>query len=70
VLALTRYASVSSISGTVTLAVLAFVMGYPEAVARAAAAAGLLVIWKHRANLRRVAQGTESRIGAKSRGPA
>ena len=70
VLALTRYASVASISGTVTLAVLAFVMGYPEAVVRAAAAAGLLVIWKHRANLRRVAQGTESRIGAKSRGAA
>ena len=70
VLALTRYASIASITGTVTLAVLAFVLGYPEAVARAAAAAGLLVIWRHRANVRRVAQGTESRIGAKSGGAA
>jgi glycerol-3-phosphate acyltransferase PlsY len=70
VLAATRYASIASITGTVTLAILASVMGYPQSVARAAAAAGLLVIWKHRANLRRVAQGTESRVGAKSGGAA
>lgn len=70
VLALTRYASIASITGTATLAVLAFALGYPGSVARAAAVAGLLVIWKHRANLRRVAQGTESRIGAKSGGRA
>jgi glycerol-3-phosphate acyltransferase PlsY len=70
VLAVTRYASIASIGGTATLAVLAFVLGYPASVARAAAAAGLLVIWKHRANLRRVVEGTESRVGAKGRGAA
>jgi glycerol-3-phosphate acyltransferase PlsY len=70
VLALTRYASIASITGGMTLAALAFLLGYPESVARAAAAAALLILWKHRANLRRLAQGTESRIGAKSGGAA
>jgi len=70
VLAVTRYASVASITGTVALAALAFVLGYPGSVARAAAASGLLIIWKHRANLKRVAQGTESRIGTKGGGGA
>jgi acyl phosphate:glycerol-3-phosphate acyltransferase len=70
VLALTRYASLASIAGTITLAALALLLGYPESVARAAAAAGLLILWKHRANLRRVAEGTESRIGTKAGGSA
>ena len=70
VLAATRYASMASIAGTITLAVLAFVLGAPRPVAVAAAAAGLLVVWKHRGNLRRVAAGTESRVGATSRGAA
>jgi len=70
VLAVTRYASMASIAGTITLAVLAFVLGSPRPVAVAAAAAGLLVVWKHRGNLSRVAAGTESRVGAKSGGAA
>jgi glycerol-3-phosphate acyltransferase PlsY len=64
VLAVTRYASIASITGTIALAALAFLLGYPESVARAAAASGLLILWKHRANLRRVAEGTERRIGS------
>jgi glycerol-3-phosphate acyltransferase PlsY len=70
VLAATRYASVASIAGTLTLAALAFVLDYPASVARAAVATGLLVIWKHRANLERLAKGTESRVGSKTRGAA
>jgi len=70
VLAATRYASVASIAGTVTLAGLAFLLGYPGPVARAAAATGLLVLWKHRGNLERLARGTESRVGSKTRGAA
>jgi len=70
VLGLSRYASIASISGTIALAALAFLLGYPESVARAAAALGLLIIWKHRANLKRVAEGTESRVGSGSRGGA
>jgi acyl phosphate:glycerol-3-phosphate acyltransferase len=70
VLAATRYASIASIAGTTTLAVLAFLLGYPESVARAAAAAGLFILWKHRGNLDRLARGTESRLGSKSGGAA
>jgi glycerol-3-phosphate acyltransferase PlsY len=70
VLVATRYASIASIVGTMTLAVLAFLLGYPASVARAAAAAGLIILWKHRANLDRLAKGTESRVGSKSGGPA
>jgi glycerol-3-phosphate acyltransferase PlsY len=67
VLAATRYASIASIVGTMTLAALAFLLGHPGSVARAASAAGLLILWKHRGNLERLAKGTESRVGAKSR---
>lgn len=70
VLAATRYASLASIAGTVTLAGLAFLLGYPGSVARAAAATGLLVLWKHRGNLERLARGTESRVGSNTRGAA
>jgi glycerol-3-phosphate acyltransferase PlsY len=70
VLVATRYASIASIAGTMTLAVLAFLLGYPESVARAAAAAGLIILWKHRGNLDRLTKGTESRLGSKSGGAA
>ena len=70
VLAATRYASMASIAGTITLAVLAFALGASRPVAAAAAAAGLRVVWKHRGNLRRVAAGTESRVGSRSGGAA
>ncbi len=70
VLVATRYASIASIAGTMTLAVLAFLLGYPESVARAAAAAGLIILWRHRGNLDRLAKGTESRVGSKSGGAA
>ena len=68
VLAATRYASIASIAGTMTLAVLAFLLGHPASVARAAAAAGVIILWKHRGNLERLAKGTESRVGSRSRG--
>jgi acyl phosphate:glycerol-3-phosphate acyltransferase len=64
-LALTRYVSLSSIIGTTTLAVLAFFSGAPPVVSRAAAGLALLITWKHRANLQRIARGTERRLGSK-----
>jgi len=64
-LAATRYVSVGSLVGCATLAGLAFVLDGPSAVAFAATATALLVLWKHRANLARLAQGTESRLGAR-----
>ncbi|PYQ08895.1 MAG: acyl-phosphate glycerol 3-phosphate acyltransferase [Acidobacteria bacterium] len=64
-LAATRYVSVGSLVGCATLAALAFALGGPSAVAFAATATALLVLWKHRANLARIARGTESRLGAR-----
>jgi acyl phosphate:glycerol-3-phosphate acyltransferase len=69
-LAVTRYVSLSSIIGTTTLAVLAFLSGAPPVVARAAAGLALLITWKHRENLTRIAQGTERRLGRKTAAPA
>lgn len=63
-LAASRYVSLSSIAGTLALAAFAFLRGAPAPVAWAAAAMGLLIVWKHRGNLERLARGTESRIGA------
>jgi len=64
-LATTRYVSVGSLVGCATLAGLAFVLDGPSAVAFAATATALLVLWKHRPNLARLAQGTESRLRAR-----
>jgi glycerol-3-phosphate acyltransferase PlsY len=64
-LATTRYVSISSLAGCATLAALAFVLDGPSPVAFAATATALLVLWKHRANLARIAQGRESRLGAR-----
>ena len=64
-LAVTRYVSVSSLVGCATLAALAFALRGPSAVAFAATATALLVVWKHRANLARIARGTENRLGGR-----
>jgi glycerol-3-phosphate acyltransferase PlsY len=62
--ALTRYVSLGSIVGTLTLPVAAFLQGAPPSVTAWAAAIGLLVVWKHRANLERLFRGTERRVGS------
>ncbi len=64
-LLVTRYVSVGSLAGCATLAALAFVLDGPSAVAFAATATALLVLWKHRTNLARLAEGTESRLRAR-----
>jgi glycerol-3-phosphate acyltransferase PlsY len=65
VLLATRYVSLGSIAGAITLAALAFLSGPSPAVARAAAGLALLIVWKHRGNLKRISHGTESRLGRK-----
>jgi len=59
----TRYVSISSIVGTATLAALAFVFGSP-AVAWAATLTAVLVVLRHRSNLKRLHDGSERRAGA------
>jgi acyl phosphate:glycerol-3-phosphate acyltransferase len=73
VLALTRYVSLASIAGA---ALFPFWIwgcgwwGWTEPVGRSliasAAAISLLVIWRHRSNLRRLRAGTEQRVGVKA----
>lgn len=64
-LAATRYVSVGSLLGCATLAALAFALDGPSVVAFAATVTALLVFWKHRTNLARIAHGKENRLGAR-----
>ena len=66
VIAITRYVSLGSIVGMVLLPPVAGgIFHEPGAVVAAAAATAILVILKHRENLRRLAAGTERKLGQK-----
>jgi len=60
--AITRYASVSSIMAALSLPVSAFVFDYSTAVIVLSCVSGAGVVFLHRANLKRLRMGTESRI--------
>jgi len=60
----TRYASLGSILASASLGPLAFLLGTPAPVPLAAAAVAALITWKHRENIRRLARGTERKMGA------
>ena len=62
VLAITRISSVAGMSAVVAAAVAAWFLGQPTFVTVLAIIA-LLVIWLHRANIRRLIDGTEPRVG-------
>ena len=66
VFALSRYVSVASILAAVALPVAAWLLPYSLPLRLATLALGLLAIWKHRANLARLLNGTEHRFGRKS----
>lgn len=60
--AVSRYTSVASVLGAVSLPILAAVFGYPLAVVVFAAVTGLAIVVLHRSNLRRLRAGTEPRF--------
>jgi glycerol-3-phosphate acyltransferase PlsY len=60
---ITRYISVGSLAGAVTLATAAVVSDAPATVAAGAAIVLVLILFRHRVNVRRLIQGTERRIG-------
>ena len=60
---ITRYISVGSVIGALTLAVVALVTGAPEVVEVGSAIVALLILHRHRANIARVLAGTERRVG-------
>jgi glycerol-3-phosphate acyltransferase PlsY len=62
VFGLTRYSSVSSILAALSLPFAAWVIGYDTAVITFMALAAVGIVWLHRANLRRLRAGTESRF--------
>jgi glycerol-3-phosphate acyltransferase PlsY len=61
----TRYISVGSVLGAVSLAPFAYAMGSPTPVVAAAAGCALLIVFRHRTNLARVSRGTEPHVGAR-----
>ena len=65
----TRVISLGSIAATVTLPAVALMSGASSSVAAAAVGSGALILFRHRANLRRIASGTEQRMGLHS-GPS
>jgi glycerol-3-phosphate acyltransferase PlsY len=60
---LTRYVSLGSIAATLALPPVAWWAGAPKAVVITAAGAGALILFRHRANVRRLRLGTERRMG-------
>jgi acyl phosphate:glycerol-3-phosphate acyltransferase len=61
---LTRIVSLGSVAATVALPSAAWLTGAPPPVLAAAIGSGTLILFRHRANLRRIAAGTERRMGA------
>ena len=62
--AVSRMVSLGSVLGAVTLPIAAHVLGSAPAARLAALFVALLVVARHRANLGRIARGTERRLGA------
>ena len=62
---ITRYISLGSVIASVVLPPLAYVTGSSAPVVAAGVAASILIVFRHRSNLVRLASGTERRIGAR-----
>jgi glycerol-3-phosphate acyltransferase PlsY len=66
----TRYVSLGSVAATIALPPAAWLAGAPAAVVGAAAATAGLIVFRHRANLRRLRSGTERRISRRGSRPS
>jgi glycerol-3-phosphate acyltransferase PlsY len=60
----TRYVSLGSLAATLALPPVAWLAGAPAAVVAVAAGTGMLILFRHRANVRRLLAGTERRMGS------
>jgi glycerol-3-phosphate acyltransferase PlsY len=69
VVATTRFISLGSVLAAVTVPLLTLLLGRPLPLGLAACAIGLLIVWRHRDNLRRLLAGTENRFGGKPPAP-
>ena len=61
---LSRLISLGSVAATVTLPSAAWLAGAPLPVVSAAFGCAALILFRHRANIRRILRGTEQRVGA------
>jgi glycerol-3-phosphate acyltransferase PlsY len=62
---ISRYMSVASLAGAVTLAAAVVATANPAAVRIGAVAAALLILLRHRSNIARLLAGTERRLGVR-----
>src|SRR3982750_2967531 len=60
---ITRIISMGSMAATVSLPWIAWLSGAPTSVLIAAIGIAVLILFRHRANMRRIAHGTERRVG-------
>ena len=65
--AVTRYVSVASIAASVALPFAAFLTGSSGTLVAVTGAMAVLAVYKHRGNIQRLLNGTESRFGRKPR---
>lgn len=63
----TRYSSLAALLAACIAMALAFLRHGSDAVSLVVVAMCLLLIWRHRANIRRLIEGTESRIGNRTK---
>lgn len=63
---MTRYVSLGSIAATVALPPVAWLSGAPPTVTVGAVGSAGLILFRHRANLRRLLSGTERRMGVRA----
>ena len=63
---ITRYISLASIAATVALPPIAWLLGSPAPVVFVAAGSSILILFRHRANWRRLRTGTERRMGVRA----
>ena len=62
----TRYVSLGSVLAIVTLPVVEWTLGAPEAVVLAVSGAAALILFRHRGNIARLVRGTERRLGQRA----
>jgi glycerol-3-phosphate acyltransferase PlsY len=67
VTAASRYVSLGSVVACLSLPLSAALLGYPRHAVIAAAMTALIIVWRHRENLARLASGTERRLGERAR---
>ena len=61
----TRYVSLGSVLASAALPPIAWALGGSPATVTAASAASVLIVFRHRSNLRRLFRGSERRLGAR-----